>query len=79
MKESEKIIEAKEKEVSSKYKDYEVDADALVTIVPEQVFSYKTNDSETLKTLITIRIQTDAYAFEVNGEPVLYLKNKERL
>ncbi|MFC5543029.1 M23 family metallopeptidase [Ureibacillus sp. FSL K6-3587] len=73
-----KVIEAKEKEASEKYKGYEVDADALVTIVPEQVFSYKTNDSETLKMLDEqLEVQTDAYAFEVNGKAVLYLKNKE--
>lgn len=74
----EKIIEAKEKEASEQYKGYEVDADALVTIVPEKVFSYKPNDDETLKALNEqLEVQTDAYALQVNGKPVLYLKNKE--
>lgn len=73
-----KIIEDKEKEVSLQYKDYEIDADSLVTIVPEQVFSYKTNDSETLKTLSEqLEPQTDAFALQVDGEPILYLKNKK--
>lgn len=73
-----KIIEDKEKEVSLLYKDYEIDADSLVTIVPEQVFSYKTNDSETLKTLSEqLEPQTDAFALQVDGEPILYLKNKK--
>lgn len=73
-----KMIEAKEKEASEQYKGYEIDADALVTIVPEKVFSYKPNDDETLKALNEqLEVQTDAYALEVNGTPVLYLKNKE--
>lgn len=73
-----KIIAAKEQEARIKYKDYRVDADSLVTIVPEQVFSYKTNDSETLKKLKEqLEVQTDAYALEIDGLPILYLKNRE--
>ncbi|MED3763604.1 M23 family metallopeptidase [Ureibacillus sp. FSL K6-8385] len=72
------VIKEKEKEASANYPGYEVDADELVTIVPEQVFSYETTDSDTLKTLKKqLEVQTDAYALYVNGEPVLYLKNKE--
>src|SRR5690606_15811012 len=73
-----KVIKAKENEASSKFQDYEVDASALVSIVPEQVFSYKTNDNETLEKLNQVlEVQTDAYALEVNGQPVAYLKNQK--
>lgn len=73
-----KIIEAKEKEASLKYHDENVDASSLVSIVPEQVFSYQTNDTETLEKLNQqLEVQTDAYALEVNGKPVAYVKNQK--
>lgn len=73
-----KIIDAKEKEASSIFAEYEVDAESLVTVVPEQVFSYKTNDTETLKKLNEkLEVQTDAYAIVLDGEPIVYLKNEE--
>lgn len=73
-----KIIEAKEKEASLIYTEYEVDAESLVTLVPEQVFSYKTNDEETLNKLTKeLEVQTDAYALKVDGVPMIYLKNEK--
>ncbi|KGR79858.1 M23 family metallopeptidase [Ureibacillus manganicus] len=72
----ENIIEEKEKEAKSKFKEYSVDAQSSISIIPEQVFSYKTNDQEVLNTLKEQLVaKADAFALSVNGQPVVYLKD----
>ena len=71
-----KIIEKKEKEASIQYKEFSVDASTNVKVIPEQVFSNETNDSETLaKVEQTLVAQTSAFALMVDNEPVVYLKD----
>lgn len=71
-----KIIEEKEKAASIQYNDFSVNASTNVKIIPEQVFSKETNDSETLtKFEQTVVVQTPAFAFMVDNKPVVYVKD----
>ncbi|MFJ7737944.1 peptidoglycan DD-metalloendopeptidase family protein [Lysinibacillus sp. NPDC097287] len=70
------IIEEKERAASIQYKEYSVDASENVKIIPEQVFSKETDDSETLaKVEQTLVAQTPAFALMVDNEPIAYLKD----
>lgn len=72
----EDIIEEKEIEAKSQFKDFSVDVESSISIIPEQVFSYNTNDQKVLKTLKEQLVaKADAYALSVNGQPVVYLKD----
>ena len=70
------IIEDKEEAASIQYHGFSLDASSNVKIIPEQVFSKETNDSETLSKLEkTIVAQTAAFALMVDDEPIVYLKD----
>ncbi len=72
----EDIIEEKEKEAKSQFEEFSVDAESSISIIPEKVFSYKTNDQEVLATLKEQLVaKADAYALSVSGQPVVYLKD----
>ena len=72
------IVEKKENEVKAEFKEFSVNAESSVAIIPERVFSYKTNDKEVLETLKEQLVATaDAYALSVNGQPVVYLKDSQ--
>ncbi|SOC39360.1 M23 family metallopeptidase [Ureibacillus acetophenoni] len=74
----EEIIEEKEKEAKSKYTEFSVDAKSSISIIPEQVFSYKTNDEEVISAVKEHLVaKAEAYALSVDGKPVVYLKDKE--
>ncbi|MFJ1245066.1 hypothetical protein ACEXP9_21005, partial [Bacillus amyloliquefaciens] len=45
------VIQTKEKEASTQFKEFDIEAGTNVTVIPEKVFSYQTNDSETLEKL----------------------------
>ncbi len=71
-------IQAKEKEASTQFRGFDIDAGSNVTIIPEQVFSYQTNDSETLAKLQEeIGVETEAYALQVDNQPIVYFKDKK--
>lgn len=70
------IIEEKEEAASIQYNEFSLDASTNVKIIPEQVFSKETNDSETLAKLEkTVVAQTSAFALMVDNEPIAYLKD----
>ena len=70
------IIEEKEDVASIQYKEYSVDASTNVKIIPEQVFSKETKDTEILaKVEQTLVAQTPAFALMVDNEPIAYLKD----
>ena len=72
------IVEQKEKEASLQYKGMEVDASAEVSLVPEHVFSYQMDDTNTLDKLNTeLQVQTPAFAMKIDEEPVAYFKNEQ--
>ncbi len=74
----EEIIEEKEKEAKTKYTDFTVDVESSISIIPEQVFSYKTNDAEVIKILNEQLVpKADAYGLSVGGQPVVYLKDSK--
>ncbi|MBM7609480.1 murein DD-endopeptidase MepM/ murein hydrolase activator NlpD [Lysinibacillus composti] len=71
-----KIVEEKESEASKKYKEYSIDAKSNLSIIPEQAFNPVTNDSKTLDQLNKeLTVQVDAFALQVDGKPVAYLKD----
>jgi murein DD-endopeptidase MepM/ murein hydrolase activator NlpD len=73
----EAIVKEKEKEAKSEFTEFTVDAESSISIVPEQVFSYKTNDQEVLSILNEQLVaKADAYALSVEGQPVVYLKDQ---
>ena len=70
------IIEEKEEAASIQYHGLAFDASSNVKIIPEQVFSKETKDTETLAKLEkTIVAQTTAFALMVDDEPIVYLKD----
>lgn len=71
------MIEMKEQEAKKLYQDYKLDGKSNVTLIPEQVFSYETNDSATLSKLKEESIvEADSYALQIDGKPVVYLKDQ---
>lgn len=75
-----RIVEQKEKEASAQYKGLTIDADATLSVVPEQVFKVDTDEQETLKKLQErLVVQAQAYAMQVNGEDVAFLKDEQEL
>lgn len=72
-----KIIETKEQQAKALYKDFQIDASSNVTLIPEQVFSSQTDDSETLAKLDKeMVVEAESYALQINGQPVIYLKDQ---
>lgn len=72
------VIESKKQEAEEQYKELATGADTNVTLIPEQVFVYEANDSTTLSKLNEqLEVQVDAYAIEVNGNQVAYVKNSD--
>ncbi|RUL49442.1 M23 family metallopeptidase [Lysinibacillus antri] len=72
------VIETKEKEASVQFDGMEVDAGSNISLVPEQVFSYQTNDSETIEKLNSeLVVQTPAYALKVGDESIAYFKDEK--
>lgn len=77
-KEIEKAIESKEEEISKQFSQYKLDGAANVKVVPEQVFSYETSDSQTLDKLKEeLVIHAEAYAVQVDGNVVAYVQNEQ--
>ncbi|MFC7687748.1 peptidoglycan DD-metalloendopeptidase family protein [Ureibacillus sp. GCM10028918] len=71
------MIETKEQEAQKLYQDYNLDVNSNVTLVPEQVFSYETDDSTTLSKLKEENIvEADSYALQIDGKPIVYLKDQ---
>lgn len=71
------IIETKEQEAQGIYQDYVLDGNSNVTLIPEQVFSYETDDATTLSNLNEeMIVEAESYALQIDGQPVLYLKNQ---
>lgn len=71
-------IQTKEQEASTKFEGFDIDAGSNVTIIPEQVFSYQTNDAETLAKLQgELGVETEAYALEVDDQPIAYFKDQK--
>ena len=71
------IIETKEQEAKEIYQDYILDGNSNVTLIPEQVFSYETDDATTLSKLSEeMVVEAKSFAMHINGQPVLYLKNQ---
>ncbi|MDN4494130.1 M23 family metallopeptidase [Ureibacillus aquaedulcis] len=71
------IIQTKEQEVQKLYQDYNLDGGSNVTLIPEQVFSYETDDAATLSKLKEENIvEADSYAIQIDGKPVVYLKDQ---
>lgn len=70
------VIETKKLQAEEQYKELATNGEANVTLVAEQVFTYKANDSSTLSKLNEqLEVQVNAYAIQVNGKPVAYVKN----
>lgn len=71
------MIETKVQEAKAVYKDYNLDGTSNVTIIPEQVFSYETDDATTIEKLNEdMIIEAESYALKIEGQPVIYLKNQ---
>ena len=71
------IIETKEQEAKGIYKDYVLDGSSNVTLIPEQVFSYETDDATTLSKLKEqMIVEAESYALQIDGKPVVYLKDQ---
>ncbi|QCR34311.1 M23 family metallopeptidase [Lysinibacillus sp. SGAir0095] len=71
------IIETKEQEAKAIYQDYVFDGDSSVTLIPEQVFSYETDDANTIAKLNEeMIVEAESYALQIDGQPVLYLKDQ---
>ena len=71
------IIETKEQEAKAIYQDYVLDGSSNVTLIPEQVFSYETDDASTLTTLHEeMVVEAESYALQIDGQPALYLKDQ---
>ncbi|MEK4231208.1 M23 family metallopeptidase [Solibacillus sp. FSL H8-0538] len=71
------LVEQKEQEARIQYKELFVDASSNITVIPEQVFKVEAKDSETLEKLQeVIEVEAQAYALQVNGTPVAYLKDQ---
>ncbi|MCP1146601.1 M23 family metallopeptidase [Lysinibacillus endophyticus] len=72
------IVEQKEKEASLQYENMEVDASSDVSLVPEHVFSFEIDDTNTLEKLNTeLEVQTPAFAMKIDEEPVAYFKSEQ--
>ena len=72
------VILTKEREVKKLYKDYDLNSISNISVIPEQVFSYEVDDNTTLSKLQQeLVIEAEAYAVQINGQPVAFLKNKE--
>lgn len=70
------IIEEKNEEASLQYSGFSIEAGSNITVVPEQVFTVNVNEEEAVESLVSaLKVEADAYAFLVNGEPVAYLKD----
>lgn len=73
-----KTIEEKESEIKQKYSQYNVDGSSNVKVIPEQVFSYQSSDSQILDKLKEeLVIETEAYAVKVNNKVVGFVQNEE--
>lgn len=71
-----KIIEAKEQIANIEYKEFSVDVTSNVKIIPEQVYSMETNDTETLaKVEQSLIAESPAFALMVDHQPIAYLKD----
>lgn len=70
------IIASKEQQASNQYKDLLIDANSVVKIIPEQVFSNETKDAETLAKLEqSLVAQSPAFALLVDNKPITFLKD----
>ena len=70
------VIDQKQQEASTQYKEFSIDASSNITVVPEQVFKVEVKDSETLEKLQeAIVVEAKAYALQVNETPIAYVKD----
>lgn len=71
------MIETKVQKAKEVYKEYNIDGNSNVTIIPEQVFSYETNDAHTIEKLEeNMIVKAESYALQISGQPVVYLKDQ---
>ncbi|RHW36131.1 M23 family peptidase [Lysinibacillus yapensis] len=71
------VIEEKEKQAKATYKNYNLDGNSNITLIPEQVFTYETDDLATLEKLNEeLIVEAESYALQIDGQPVIYLKDK---
>ena len=71
------IIKTKEQEAKGIYKEFNLDGGSNVTLIPEQVFSYETDDTATLSKLKEeMVVEAESYALQIDGKTVFYLKNQ---
>lgn len=76
----EEIVKQKELEASKQFKNMELDANANVSIIPEQVFAVETNEAQTVKDLQqAITVQAKAYSLQVGDTVVANLKAEEEI
>lgn len=74
------IVKQKEIEASKQYKQMELDAGSDITVVPEQVFTVDTNETQAVKDLQqAITVQAKAYSLQVGDTAVATLKAKEEV
>lgn len=72
------MIASKEQEASQKFEELSIDASSAVKIIPEQVFTNETKDTETLSKLEqSLEVKSDAFTLLVDHKPVVSLKDTE--
>lgn len=71
------IVEEKEREASTQFKELAVDASSNIKIIPEQVFKVDADEQATLAKLQdSITVQAQAYSLKVDGNDVAFLKDE---
>ncbi|MEH7248334.1 M23 family metallopeptidase [Neobacillus niacini] len=73
-----KIVEEKEDKFKESMKDLDLKFGSDIEYIKEQVFHSTANNSEVSKKLESaIQLQAEASSIVIDGQPVVYLKNKE--
>lgn len=73
----EMLITDKERQARANYNNLIIDARSNIEIIPEQVFQVSTNDAEIIgKLKQAIVPEADAYAVQVDGNTVAYVKDE---
>ncbi|MEW4290668.1 M23 family metallopeptidase [Rossellomorea marisflavi] len=72
------VLEKKLSKAMDEHKDIDLDFNKEVTYIPEDVFTIESQDQDVLNTIQkSISVEANAYAVEVDGEPVAYVKDEK--
>ena len=72
----EQLKESAVKKAATQYSNFELSADANLSVIPERVFTSLTNDEDVLDKLQTmLTVEAEAIAVIIDGETVFYVKD----